>query len=150
MSTFTQILYQIVFGSKNIIPFIHSENKFRLLKYMAAICQNKKCLPYIVGGARNHIHLIISLHPFQALSGLIKDLKVAFNHMMSENHDLFRSFPGWQVGYGSFTYHYSSKEQLIKYVEKQDEHHKMISFEEELIELCKEFGIENNLKYLLD
>jgi hypothetical protein len=68
--------------------------------------------------------------------------------MMKENSLFFR-FTGWQVGYGLFTYHISSKENLIRYVINQNEHHKTITFKEELIALLKEHSIEYTEEYLL-
>lgn len=47
-----------------------------------------------------------------------------------------------------FTYSLKDKDHLIEYVKNQDEHHKRVSFREELIELLKEHGIEFDEKYL--
>jgi putative transposase len=61
---------------------------------------------------------------------------------------LFLNFPGWQVGYSGFTYHISSKASLISYVKNQAEHHKTISFKNELISLLKENGVDYRGEYL--
>ena len=90
MSTYTQILYQIVFGSKNYTPFLNENNQDALYSYMAGICNKKKCKPYIVGGHSNHIHLIVSLHPFQDLSSLIKEIKTASHYMISKENESLR------------------------------------------------------------
>ena len=149
MSTYTQILYQIVFGSKNYTHFLNQANQDVLYNYIAGICMQKKCKPYKIGGYSNHIHMIVCLHPSQNLSGLIKDVKTASNYMMLKKTELFSLFPGWQVGYGSFTYNYSVKNRLIEYVAGQAEHHKKINFQQELIAFCDEFGIEYDSKYLI-
>ena len=62
MSTYTQILYQVVFGSKKCVRFLTRTNQEELFRYMAGILKNKKCFPYVVGGHSNHIHLVFSLH----------------------------------------------------------------------------------------
>jgi hypothetical protein len=69
--------------------------------------------------------------------------------MISENSSLFSHFPGWQVGYGAFTYSISAKHNLIGYVENQREHHKIFSFKEELTSLLKEHFVDYNDNYLL-
>ena len=66
--------------------------------------------------------------------------------MILRERKLFLHFPGWQVGYSGFTYHISSKGSLISYVNNQAEHHKTVSFKEELISLLK----EHNLDYIDD
>ena len=149
MSTYTKILYQVVFGSKNRIPFISKPNRDILFNYIAGILWNKKCHTHIVGGHKNHIHIIFNLHPTITLSSLVKDIKKASDLMMKKERTLFHSFPGWQVGYGAFTYSADSLDNLIRYVRNQEEHHKRRSFREEYLAFLKENGIEFNEKYLL-
>jgi putative transposase len=149
MSTYTQILYQIVFGSKDYTPFLTTENENMLFAYIAGILKNKSCHSYIVGGANNHIHIITHLHPTVALSLAVKDIKMASHKMISENSSLFSHFPGWQVGYGAFTYTISSKAHLIRYVENQRDHHKVCSYKKELINMLKEHSVDFTDEYLI-
>ncbi len=51
--------------------------------------------------------------------------------------------------FGAFTYSISAKDNLIKYVKNQKEHHRKVSFRDEYITLLKEHGIEFDEKYLL-
>ena len=149
MSTYTQILYQIVFGTYDYAPFLNSENENILFSYVAGILKKKSCHSYIVGGASNHIHIITHIHPTEAPAFLIKDIKLASHKMILDNRELFSHFTGWQVGYGSFTYHISSKEKLIRYIENQRTHHKIFSFKEELKELLNEHSVDYNEDYLI-
>jgi len=149
MSTYTQILYQIVFGTYDYTPFLNAENESLLFGYIAGILKKKSCHSYIVGGASNHIHIITHLHPTVALAFVVKDIKLASHKMMSEKSRTFSHFSGWQVGYSSFTYHISSKAKLIRYVENQREHHRVVSFKDELTELLKEHSVDFNEDYLI-
>ncbi len=149
MSTYTQILYQVVFGSKDHIPFMTIENENMLFGYIAGILKNKSCHSYIVGGASNHIHIITHLHPAVNLASTVKDIKLASHKMIFENKDQYSHFPGWQVGYSGFTYHISAKENLIRYVKAQREHHKIHSFKDELIRLLKENSVDFDERYLM-
>ncbi|MBW6501220.1 MAG: transposase [Bacteroidales bacterium] len=148
MSTYTQFLYQLVFGSKNHDPFISSKNKDLLFGYIAGILKKKSCHSYIVGGASNHIHIITHIHPTISPSYLIKDIKEACHALMCREKVLFQSFPGWQVGYSGFTYHISSRNNLINYVKNQAEHHKTRTFKEELIQLLNEHSVNYKEEYL--
>lgn len=149
MLTYTQILYQIVFGSKDYTPFLSNENQDILFGYISGVLKNKSCHSYIVGGASNHIHIISHIHPTVALSFLIKDIKRASHEMICRERSMFSTFPGWQVGFGAFTYHISSKESLIKYVLNQAIHHKTITYKDELIKLLQDNLIGYNDDYLL-
>jgi putative transposase len=148
MSTYTQILYQLVFRSKDNIPFLTMDNENILFAYIAGILKNKSCHSYKVGGFESHIHIITHIHPTQALANLVKDIKIASHNMILENIKLYSLFNGWQVGYGAFTYHISSKDFLIRYVENQREHHMKISFREEYAQLLKEHSIDYMDDYL--
>jgi putative transposase len=138
MSTYTQILYQIVFGTKNREPVLTPDNRPQLFKYIVGILEKKKCHLYRINGVEDHLHILTHLHPSIALSDLVKDIKVASS-----------VFNGWQEGYGAFTYSISEKDRLIGYVKNQEEHHERFSFRDEYVELLKEHGIDFNEKYLI-
>lgn len=148
MSTYTQFLYQLVFGSKDHIPFLSSENQGVLFAYIAGILKNKSCHSYIVGGAINHIHIITHIHPTVCPAYLVKDIKEATHHLLCKDKSLFLRFPGWQVGYSGFTYHISSKSALINYVKNQTVHHQTISYKDEIINLLNENDIDFNEDFL--
>jgi putative transposase len=148
MSTYTQYLYQLVFGSKGHLPFISSENQDILFGYIAGVLKKKSCHSYIIGGAINHIHIITHIHPTICSAYLVKDIKEASHALILRERSLFLHFPGWQVGYSGFTYHISSKGSLINYVQNQAEHHKTISYKDELVELLNEHDINFKEEYL--
>ncbi len=147
MATYTQILYQIVYSTKDRKPVLKEEKQAMLFKYLWGILKNKKCHVYRINGVEDHIHIVTHLHPTVALSSLIKDMKIASSKWIKEKN-LFPDFSGWQDGYGAFTYSIKDKDRLIEYVKNQKEHHKTKSFKEEYIELLNEHGIEFDEKYL--
>lgn len=148
MSTFTQILYQIVFSTKNRSKSLTKDNRDELYKYISGVLKNKKCHLYQIGGVEDHLHIVTHIHPSVALENIVKDIKVSSNLHIKENK-LFRNFDGWQNGYGAFTYSIDAKENLIKYVMNQEEHHKNFDFISEYKKLLKEFEISFEEKYLL-
>lgn len=148
MSTYTQILYQIVFSTKNRERVLTKNKREVLFKYIWGIVKNKKCYLYRINGVEDHLHIITHLHPSIAISSFVKDIKVASTLYIKEQN-LFENFTSWQQGYGAFTYNIKEKDRLIEYVKNQEEHHKRKSFREEYIELLIENGIEFDEKYIL-
>ncbi len=148
MSTYTQILYQIVFGTKNREHTLTAPSRQELFKYIGGILKNKNCHLYRINGVEDHLHIVTHLHPSVALADLIKDIKLASSEYI-KNIVLFKKFGGWQGGYGAFTYSIKEKDRLIEYVKNQEAHHKIKTFREEYIELLNEHGIEFDEKYLL-
>ena len=147
MSTYTQILYQIIFSTKNRQPVLKKENREVLFKYIWGILKNKNCHLYRINGIEDHIHIITSLHPSIALANLVKDIKMASSIMIKEE-GIFPEFSGWQKGYGAFTYSIEAKDNLIEYVKNQERHHKKERFVDEYKRILREFKIEFDEKYL--
>ncbi|PIQ49292.1 MAG: transposase [Cytophagales bacterium CG12_big_fil_rev_8_21_14_0_65_40_12] len=148
MSTYTQIIYQIVFGTKNREPTLTKENRDELFKYIWGLLENKKCHLYRINGVEDHLHIVTHLHPTVSLASLVKDIKLASAEYIKVNQ-LFKNFKGWQDGYGAFTYSIKEKERLIAYVKNQEEHHRVKTFREEYIDLLQEHGVAFDEKYLL-
>ncbi len=148
MSTFTQILYQIVYSTRRREPSLHSNNREEIFKYIWGILNDKKCHLYRIGGVADHIHILTHVHPAVSLASLVKDIKLASTEYI-KNKNLFHGFSGWQEGYSAFTYAYKEKTGLIEYIKNQEAHHSIKSFKEELIDLLNEHGIEFQEKYLL-
>lgn len=148
MSTYTQILYQIVYSTWNREPTLNTKNRDEIYKYIWGILKDKKCHLYRIGGISDHIHIITHLHPAISLASLVKDIKLAASDYI-KNKNLFPCFSGWQQGYAAFTYAFKEKNGLIEYVKNQEAHHHVKTFKEELIDLLTEHGIEFDEKYLL-
>ncbi|AFM24366.1 IS200/IS605 family transposase [Desulfomonile tiedjei] len=148
MSTYTQILYHIVFSTKGRAPVLVATEREAMFRYIWGIIRFRDCHLYRVNGTLDHIHILIRLHPTQALSNLIREIKVSSSNWIKTNR-IFTEFSGWQAGYGAFTHSEKDKERLILYIKNQEQHHKALSFGEELRNLLNEAGIQFDEKYLL-
>jgi|SRR5690554_1203245 len=147
MSTYTQILYHIIFSTKNRSRSLDSENRDVLFKYISGILKNKKCHLYRINGVEDHIHLLTDLPPTISLSSLVKDIKLASTDYIKKNK-LFKAFNGWQDGYGAFTYSFKEKDILINYIMNQEKHHQTKTFKDEYRILLKENHVQFEEKYL--
>jgi putative transposase len=148
MSTYIQILYQIIFSTKFRQPTLIKKDRPEIFKDIFGILKNKNCHLYRINGVEDHLHILTHIHPSVALADLVKDIKLACTSFIKEKQ-LFPSFGGWQDGYAAFTYSIKAKNNLIDYIKNQEEHHRVKTFVEELIELLQEHEIEFNEKYLL-
>ncbi len=148
MSTYTQILYQIVFGTKHREPTLEAAGRPELFRYISGLLENKKCHVYQINGVADHLHILLALHPSVALSELVKDIKLSSTKLIKEKL-LFPRFSGWQEGYGAFTYATDRKQTLINYIRNQEVHHRKKSFRDEYVELLDEHHVDFDEKYLL-
>lgn len=148
MSTYTQLLYQLVFSTRARKPVLHKEGRSKLFKYISGLLENKNCHLYRINGVEDHIHIITHIHPTLSISGLIKDIKLASSQFIIAEK-LFLLFDGWQEGYGAFTYSIGAKENLIEYVKNQEQHHANKDYLTEYKKLLNEHNIKFDEKYLL-
>ncbi len=103
MSTYTQIIYHIVFGTKGRTASLTDDIRNDWHAYVAGLMKNKQCYMYRINSVRDHVHILTSLHPGIALASLVKDIKISSALWMKEHNTSYASF-GWQDGYGAFTH----------------------------------------------
>ena len=148
MTTYTQIIYQIIFATRQRSHVLTKGNREELFKYITGVSQNNKCHVLQIGGVTDHIHILTDLHPTIALADLIKDIKLSTSELIKEKK-LFKHFNGWQEGYGAFTYSKREKETLVNYIKNQEAHHHKKTSEQELLELLEYHEVAFDEKYFL-
>jgi len=97
-------------------------------------------VPLIVNGTSDHVHILAKLAQDKALSNVLRDIK---SNSSSWIHRTFPDLQGfqWQAGYGAFTVSTSHTETLRRYIVRQEEHHRKLSFKDELVRLLRAHGI---------
>ncbi len=146
-NTFTQLYIQFVFAVKWRQSLIQPEWKDDLCKYITGIVQNNKSKMLSINSMPDHMHIFVGYKPTIAIPDLIKDIKVASSDWVNENKFTKERF-NWQEGYGAFSYRLRDVDQICKYIQNQEEHHRKKSFRQEYTELLKDFAIEYEEKYL--
>ncbi|MEA1898783.1 MAG: IS200/IS605 family transposase [Bacteroidota bacterium] len=146
MSSYRQILYHIIFRTKNSRKTLPLHSRDKLFAYIMGIIKNKNCHLYRINGMKDHIHILSDLHPGIALADFMRDIKTSTSVWLKQQ-DEFQLFDGWADGYAALTYSYREKETLINYIKNQQNHHKKVSFIEELRTLLESQGIQIDDRY---
>ncbi len=147
-NTYTQIYIQFVFAVQDRASLIQSEWRDELYKYITGIVQNNKHKLIAINGMPNHIHVFVGYKPHQLIPELLQDIKGSSSRWINEKRFTKGKF-SWQEGYGAFSYSHSHIDTVVKYILKQEQHHKTKTFREEYIELLSKFNIEFDEKYIL-
>jgi REP element-mobilizing transposase RayT len=148
MSTYTQILYHIVFSTKDRQPVLVPTGREALFRYIWGVIRSRDSRLYRVNGTLDHVHMLTGLHPGRSLADFVKEIKVSSSHWIKTN-SIFTGFSGWQAGYGAFTHSKQEKKWLIQYIKNQEQHHATVSFADELRSLLIEAGVDFDENYLL-
>ena len=145
--SYTNLIYHIVFATKNRAPLITPDRKERLYEYIGGIVRGLGGILLGINGIEDHIHILVKLRPDKSVSDVLRDLKSNSSGWM---HDVFpdaRDF-SWQNGYGAFTVSVSQIDGVRRYIADQEIHHAARSFEDEFVRLLEKNGVEFDRKYL--
>ena len=142
--TYTQNHLHVVFSTKERARLIAKRDQPKLWSYMAGIGRNHGFLVIANGGMEDHVHLLIQLPPALALAKAVLLLKSNSSKWMNERGTRL----SWQEGYGAFSVSSSQANKTIVYIQRQKEHHRKRSFQDEFIDLLEKHGIEYDRRYL--
>jgi putative transposase len=120
-----------------------------LQRYTTGIIQNNKHKLLAIKYMTDHVHILIGYQPFQPLPDLLRDIKANTSKFINKNKWMPGKFQ-WQEGYGAFSYSHSQINNVIHYINTQEEHHNQMSFKDEYLELLERYYIEYDPKYLFD
>ncbi len=140
--SFRSHYFHLIWSTKDRRDLITEEIQSRLYAYMGGIVRNHQCSLLKIGGTANHVHLLIIASSLDKFTHLIRDLKAKSSLWVHHHFPQHQQF-AWQEGYGSFSVSYSAHQTVKNYIENQEEHHKIYSFEEEFLYLLE----KNNIKY---
>ena len=139
--TYTNLLYHIVFSTKERRPFIDAELKPRLHGYLGGIATDIDCTPLKIGGVADHVHLLLKIPAKHSVSEVLRLLKSNSSGWVHGQFSHLKKF-AWQEGYGAFTVSASKKSDVENYIANQEEHHRHRSFQEEFLAILERHEVE--------
>ncbi len=134
-------LFHIVFYTKNRQMTLTSDHKEDTYRFIWRIITNLNCKLLRIGGIRNHVHMLVNLNPSVALSTLLREVKANSSAWMKGN-DKFPDFVGWADGYYACSLSPEHQDSVIEYIKNQENHHRGISFDDEIKNLCVNADID--------
>ena len=122
---------------------IRDELKEPLHSYLGGIARQNGISPLAVGGTADHVHLLISLPRTISLAKAVQLLKSGSSKWIHDNFPQSKLF-SWQEGYGAFSIGISQRDATVQYIQSQAEHHKRLSFADELKKFLALHGMEES------
>lgn len=145
--SYTNLLYHIVFSTKDRQPLLKGEFKHRLYDYLGGSVRRQGGIALAINGTADHVHLLVKLKPDKALSAVLRDLKANASGWMHEIFPTLKDF-SWQRGYSAFSVSVSQVDKVRNYIANQEAHHSKRSFRDEFIALLVANKVEFEEKYL--
>lgn len=147
--TFVNHLYHIVFSTKDRCGLLEDRCREETHRYICGIAKSEDCLIVEINSVSDHIHFLTTIKPAISVSEFVSKIKANSSRWLKERFELPYGF-GWQNGYSSFTVSQSAADSVRQYIRNQQDHHKVVSFADELKAFLERHGIEFDPKHYLD
>jgi len=144
-STHLSLHVHCVFATKHRERCLPTDHLDRIHKYIGGMPGKIDAISNGVGGVEDHVHMLIGLKASHRLCDVIREVKARSSAWIADNF-----LPGfkWQEGYGAFTFGAPDLDAVRQYVEEQQEHHRVKTFQEEYVAMLKRGMVEYDERYL--
>jgi REP element-mobilizing transposase RayT len=145
-STYYSLHYHWICSTKERRRFVKPTWRPRLHEYFGGTIRGLEGTALKIGGVEDHIHALIGLKTTHCIADFSRELKKASSVWAAANHE--RDFE-WQEGYAIFAVSVSRLNAVGDYIERQEAHHRKMTFQEELKQFLEKHQIKYDPKYLL-
>ncbi len=142
------VYLHLVFSTKERRPFLRDKTvRDSLHSYMGGVSKTLDCPSLTVGGVEDHVHLLCRFGRTITQAEWVKELKRVSNGWLKEQGSDYADFE-WQGGYAGFSGSQSNLEPVKQYIANQPEHHRKMTFQDELRSLLSKHEIEFDGHYV--
>jgi REP element-mobilizing transposase RayT len=138
-------LVHLVYSTKHREPRIPTGHRDALFAYQAGIFKEWESPALVIGGVEDHVHALFALSKNYALKKLVEDS----SKWMKSDGPCAGEF-SWQAGYAAFSVGQCSVEAVQQYIERQEEHHRKMTFQDELRTLFARHEMGFDERYVWD
>jgi len=142
-------LVHLVYSTKDRQPWIPAEHRAGLYAYQAGIFKQWESPALVIGGVEDHVHALFSLSKNHALKKIVEEVKKGSSKWMKTEGPRIDGFY-WQAGYAAFSVSQSNVDAVKDYIEHQQEHHRKMTFQDELRAFFKKYEMEFDERYVWD
>jgi REP element-mobilizing transposase RayT len=136
-----KVWLHFVWSTKNRHPYLKEEIRNRVFDHIRQNAREKGIHIDFINGYVEHIHCLISLATDQTLEKLMQLIKGESSFWINKNK-LTKTRFEWQDEYFVASVSESNLEKVRRYIAKQEEHHRKVSFEEEFEEMLLRAGFQ--------
>ena len=144
-----QLYVHIVFSTKERYLFIETEIEPELYAYIAGTIKQMNGIPCLINGTADHVHILATLPRTVTLAKYIEGIKRPSSQWIKTKGEMYQKF-AWQNGYGAFSVSSSRRDSVKRYIAGQKEHHRTVTFKEELLEFLQKYDVQYDERYLWD
>lgn len=145
----TNLLYHLIFSTKNREPLIDATLLPRLHDYLGGIINESGGRVIRIGGVADHVHILSHFPSTMTVADAIRIIKSNSSGWVHRTFSQHAAF-AWQSGYAAFTVSQSVCDDVRAYIANQEEHHRTISFQDEYRAFLRKNDIAFDERYVWD
>jgi REP-associated tyrosine transposase len=139
----------LVFSTKDRERVLNDAIRPDLHAYVGGVLHGLGCAPIEINSEPEHAHLLFLMSRTHSMAQIVEDLKTSSNKWLQSRDTRFDRF-AWQRGYAAFSVSQSNTDDVRAYIRNQREHHKKITFQDELRTFLKRHDVEFDERYVWD
>lgn len=139
--SYVRILIHAVWATKDRKPFLNKENREAMKEHIKLYTKSKGIHLINVNGYTEHLHCLISMEANQNIATIMNLIKGESSMWASKNLTLPEKF-GWQDEYFAVSISESHFVAVNNYINRQEQHHKKKTFQEEYDEFIRNYKFE--------
>jgi REP element-mobilizing transposase RayT len=130
-----------------VFPLLTPDIREELFPYLGGVLRNLGCPGLQVGSVEDHVHVLLRLSRTISLADLVKSVKTSTSIWIKTRGPAEFAC---QAGYGAFSVGQNQADVVIRYIQNQEDHHRLTNFQDELRKLITEAGIAFDERYVWD
>jgi putative transposase len=125
-----KVWLHFVWSTKDRHPYLKDEIRAKVFEHIRQNAKEKGIHIDFINGYLDHVHCLISLGIDQTLSWIMQSIKGESSFWINKNKLTKMKF-AWQDEYFVVSVNEDTLPSVRRYIAKQEDHHKTISFEDE-------------------
>jgi putative transposase len=136
-----KVWLHFVWSTKDRHPYLKDEIRAKVFEHIRQNAKEKGIHIDFINGYLDHVHCLISLGIDQTLSWIMQSIKGESSFWINRNKLTNTKFT-WQDEYFVVSVNEDTLPSVRRYIAKQEDHHKTISFEDEFEGFLKRAGFQ--------
>ena len=139
--SYVKIWVHTVWSTKCRYPFLDQNIKRQSIDHIRENAKAKNIYIDFINGHAEHLHALISLQKEQSISNVMQLIKGESSYWINKSSFLKTKF-NWQDDYFAVSIGHSQLDDVRDYIRDQEQHHKKMTWEQEVDLFIKKYGFE--------
>jgi putative transposase len=139
--SYIKIWLHCVWSTKERECIIPYKIRPALLSHIRENAENKNIILDFINAHKDHVHALVCLGKQETVAQIMQTIKGESSHWVNKMELLPYHF-GWQDDYFAVSVSPSHVDRVREYIKNQDEHHRRMTWDEEVDIFLKKFGFE--------